>query len=132
MAFQKGRSGNPKGRPRGAGKVGELRAQIAEHVPNIVKQLIEAALKGDMQAARLLLDRVLPPLRAEDGAIKISLPDGSMAGQGEAIIKAAAMGQITPGQASAMTTALAGVARIKEISELEERIAALERAKEKK
>jgi len=129
MAFRKGQSGNPKGRPRTGSKVAALREQIAEHVPGIVKRLIDAALAGDMQASRLLLDRVLPPLRAEDGAIKINLPDGSMADQGEAIIKAAAMGQITPAQASAMTAALTGLARIKELSELEERIAALESGK---
>jgi hypothetical protein len=129
MAFQKGRSGNPKGRPRGTGKVAALREQIAEHVPGIVKRLIDAALAGDMQAARLLLDRALPPLRAEDGTVKIDLPADSLSAQGEAIIRAAARGQITPAQASAMTTALTGLARIKEISELEERIAALEAAR---
>jgi hypothetical protein len=128
MAFQKGRSGNPKGRPRGTGKVAALREQIAEHVPSIVKHLIDAALAGDMQAARLLLDRALPPLRAEDGTVKINLPVDSLSAQGEAILQAAARGQITPAQASAMTTALTGLARIKEISELEERIAALENA----
>lgn len=128
MAFQKGRSGNPDGRPRGTGKVAVLREQIAEHLPSIVKQLIDDALQGDKQACRLLLDRVLPPLRAEDGTVKVNLPDGSLSDQGEAIIRAAARGQMTPAQASAMTTALTGLARIKEISELEERIAALEKA----
>ncbi|OCS50803.1 MULTISPECIES: DUF5681 domain-containing protein [Ralstonia] len=129
MAFQKGKSGNPKGRPRGTGKVAALREQIAEHVPSIVKGLIDAALAGDMQAARLLLDRALPPLRAEDGAVTINMPaGGSLSDQGDAIVKAAADGRITPAQANAMTTALSSLARIREVTELESRIEALEAA----
>lgn len=126
MPFTKGKSGNPRGRPRGVGKVAALREQIAEHVPEIVKQLIEKARGGDMVSARLLLDRALPPLRAEDGTVKLDLPAGSMSEQGEAIIRAAALGQITPAQASAMTSALAALARVKETAEFEERLAALE------
>lgn len=127
--FQKGASGNPKGRPKRAGKVAELRAQIAEHVPALVQQLITAALGGDMQAARVLLDRALPPLKAEDGAVHIDMPaGGSLADQGDAIVKAAADGRITPAQANAMTTALSSLARIREVTELESRIEALEAA----
>jgi hypothetical protein len=127
--FKPGQSGNPKGRPKGSGKIAELREQIAEHVPALVQQLITAALAGDMQAARLLLDRALPPLKAEDGTIKMDMPDGgSLADQGEVIIQAAADGQITPGQANAMTTALGSLARIREVTELEKRIEALETA----
>ncbi|OTP72375.1 DUF5681 domain-containing protein [Caballeronia sordidicola] len=130
MPFEKGKSGNPKGRPRGTGSVSALRAQIAEHVPDIVKQLIDKALAGDMLAVRMLLDRALPTLRSEENAVTVALPTGTMVEQGDAIMRAAAAGEITPAQASALTGALASLARIKEVSELEERIAALEAAKE--
>jgi hypothetical protein len=130
MPFEKGKSGNPKGRPRGAGSVSALRSQIAEHVPDIVKQLIDKALAGDMLAVRMLLDRALPTLRSEENAVTVALPTGTMVEQGDAIMRAAAAGEITPAQASALTGALASMARIKEVSELEERIAALEAAKE--
>ena len=62
--WQPGTSGNPAGRPPGSGKVAKLRAEIAEHVPDIVAQLVESAKGGDVQAARLLLERVLPPVKA--------------------------------------------------------------------
>ena len=68
----KGRSGNPKGRPRDSSEAAPLRALIAEHLPDIFKRLIGAALARDMQAARLLLDHVLAPPKAGDGVSQIS------------------------------------------------------------
>jgi hypothetical protein len=125
--FKTGQSGNPKGRPRGAkSKAASLRQRIVEEAPGIIDKLIESARGGDMQSIRLLLERALPPLRPEDGKILFDLPAGSLAEQGEAIIQAAARGQLSPAQANAMTTALNSLVRIIEVSELEARIRALE------
>lgn len=133
MKFKRGQSGNPKGRPRGRGEVAAIREKLAANLQEIIDQLIDKAKGGDMQAIRLLLDRTVPTLRADDNAIEVDLPtDGTLSDQGEAIIRAAALGKITPAQASAMTNALAGVARIKEVSELEERIRKLEEDRETK
>ena len=63
-AWAKGQSGNPKGRPAGSGEVAKLRAAIAGQVPAILESLTAAALAGDVQAARLLLERALPPIKA--------------------------------------------------------------------
>ena len=57
--WQKGQSGNPKGVPT---KIVELRKAIADDVPGILKRMSEMALLGDVQAARLLLERCIPPL----------------------------------------------------------------------
>ena len=54
--WKPGQSGNPRGRKRGAGEVGKLRASIAEHVPEIIAKLVEQAKGGDAGAARLLLE----------------------------------------------------------------------------
>lgn len=62
--WQPGQSGNPAGRKPGSGEVAALRAGIREHVPAIVQKLVEAALAGDTGAARLLLERVIPPMKA--------------------------------------------------------------------
>ncbi len=94
----------------------------------MIDTLIESARGGDMQSIRILLERALPPLRAEDSKVAFALPEGTLADQGEAIIRAAASGELSPTQANAMTAALGALARIVETTELEARIKALEAA----
>jgi hypothetical protein len=129
--FKPGRSGNPKGRPRGTkNKANALRSRIVDEIPSIVDNLIAAAKGGDMQAARLLIERAIPTLRAEEARVTLDLPeDAPLSEQGAAILRAVADGRITPSQGAAMVQSLAGLARIIEVSELEERIAELERSR---
>jgi len=125
--WKTGESGNPNGRPPGVGEVKRLRDSIAAHLPEIITQLVAKAKDGDAQAARLLLERVLPPMKAIEQSVILSLPDGDgMTAQGLAIVQAVAAGTIAPGQGSALLTGLGALARIKEIDELEKRIAQLE------
>lgn len=131
MAFVKGQSGNPKGRPRSSQKIACLRDEMVKDAKAVLQKLKEKALSGDTQAIRLWLERTVPPMKPEDRPVYFSLPEGSLAEQGEAVFRAAAMGEITPAQASAMTATLASVARIKEISEMEERIRKLEAERDK-
>ena len=125
--FPPGASGNPKGRPPGAGEVAKLRASIAGHVPAIVTKLVEQAKAGDAAAARLLLERVLPPVKAAEQPVPIALPtDGTLTDQGRAVIAAAGAGELAPGQAAQMLTGLGALAKLIETDELAARIAALE------
>jgi hypothetical protein len=126
MAFKKGESGNPQGRPPGAvSRYTRLREQIAEHVPGILASMVSRAQEGDAQAARLLLERVLPPLKATDTAVTLSLP-AELAAQGRTIIEALGAGTLTPQQAATVMQAVASQARVIEVDELERRVAALE------
>ena len=128
MTWRKGQSGNPKGRPPGSGEVARLRAAISAHVPAIITRLVErATMEGDTQAARLLLERVLPPVKAMALPEAVPLPaTGSLAERGEAVLQALAAGQASPDAAEAAMAGLATLARLRVIDDLERRIAALE------
>ena len=129
--WKAGKSGNPKGRPAGTGKVAKLREDIAEHIPSIIKQLVTKAKEGDTQAAKLLLERVIPSIRPVDDVVNIKLPtSGGLAEQCQAIITTMAEGQLTTSQGSALINSLGTLARIKEIDELERRLTALEKTSE--
>ena len=125
--WQPGQTGNPKGRPPGQSEITRLRAAIAEHVPSILEQLVTAAQGGDVQAARLILERVLPPLKGIEQAVTLQLPDGgTLTAQGRAVLSAVAGGELAPSQGAALLGAIGTLARVTEIDELTTRIAALE------
>jgi hypothetical protein len=131
--WKPGQSGNPAGRKPGSGSVAALRASLAECLPDVLSNLTKAAVAGDMQATRILLDRVLPPLRAEEGPVSIDIPAmSSLTAKAEAVLTAAASGEVGTSQATQMISALGTTARIMEAEELEKRIAALETAIGKK
>lgn len=124
--WKKGQSGNPKGKKPGTGELQRLRAAIGEHVPEIIQRLVDAAKDGDTQAARLILERVLPPIKASEQTQTIHLPDGSLTDQGRAVLLAVAAGEIAPSQGAALLSSIAGLARVAEVDELVRRIDALE------
>lgn len=115
------------GRPPGRGPAAELRGKLATDIDKIIDVLRAQALAGDPQAIRIVLDRVLPALRPVDMPTTLDLPaDATLADQARAVVRAAADGDLAPAQAAQIVTALGGVAKIVETTELEQRIAALE------
>ena len=125
-AWKPGQSGNPKGRPPGVGEIGKMRAAIAGNVPAILESLTTAALAGDAQAARLLLERALPPIKPVEQSQPLSLPDGTLTEQGRAVLASVAAGELAPGQGAALLGAIGTLARVSEVDELARRIEALE------
>lgn len=126
--WPKGTSGNPKGRPKGSGLAGELRKAIAEDADDIVAALTERAKAGDVQAARVLLDRILPTVKPE--SITTPIPSatgtGSLLERAERLLEAVAGGDLAPDRANELLTALGALVKIQEATELEARIRALE------
>ena len=97
--WQPGQSGNPKGKSPGSGQLQQLRACIAADVPEIPAGLVEAAKGGDMQAARLILERVLPPVKSIEQPVKLQWPaEGTLTAQGRAVLAAVADGAVAPSQ----------------------------------
>ena len=124
--FAPGNSASP-GRPLGRGPVAEMRAVLATDLDKIIDTLKAQALAGDAQAIRIILDRVLPALRPVDMPTALALPaNGTLADQARAVVQAAADGDLAPAQAAQIVTALGGVAKIIETTELMRRIEALE------
>ena len=126
--WKPGESGNPAGRKPGTGEVASLRAAIGARVPAILETLATAALAGDVGAARLLLERVIPPLKASEEAapLALPLPDGTLTEQGRAVLGAVAAGELAPGQGAALLGAIGTLARVVELDELARRVGALE------
>ena len=125
-----GQSGNPKGKPPGTGQLQKLRAALADDVPEILRKLGEAAKGGDVQAARLILERVLPPMKATEQAQALAIPaEGTLTDKGRAVLDAVAAGELAPGQGAQLLAAIGGLAKLAEVDELEARITALEAMK---
>ncbi len=122
-----GESGNPKGRTPGSGTAGKLRAAIADRLPEIIEQLVCKAREGDSQAARLLLERVLPPMKAIEQTQTLNLPaEGTLTDQGRAVLEAVANGELAPGHGTQLLAAIGTLGKITEFDELVARITALE------
>jgi len=123
--FLKGVSGNPVGRPRSESAA--LRLKLAGQGEEIANVVIKAALAGDMQAAKIILERLCPPLKPSAAPVIIRLPENPSIGDtARAIIEHAADGQIAPDVAGQLVQAVAALARVVEIDELERRLTALE------
>lgn len=127
-----GVSGNPKGKAPGTGALQRLRAGLDQHLPDILTALVEAAKAGDVTAARVILDRVLPSLKPNEQPIVLDLAGDTLTNQGRAVLSAVAAGVLAPAQGSQLIAAIGALARVTEIDELTIRITKLEESKNAK
>ncbi|MGB0218790.1 MAG: DUF5681 domain-containing protein [Sinimarinibacterium flocculans] len=125
--WKAGESGNPKGRPPGSGPSAQLREAINKDLPEIVEALAKKAKEGDAAAAKVLLAKCLPDLRAEAASAMVpGFDTGTIAERAQAALEAAGRGELPMDLAAAMVTSLGALVRIKEFDELEARLRALE------
>ena len=128
MKFEAGRSGNPKGRPKGvADRRSSLRELLSPHAGALIEKAVALALEGDVGALRICLDRIVPVLKARNSPISIGTLPENLDEQGRSVIEAITNGRLTPDEGAAVMSALHVQARIVEISGLERRLAALEK-----
>lgn len=132
--FPPGRSGNPKGRPRGALNRATMAAQalLDGESEALTRAAVEMALAGNVQALKLCLERICPARR--ERPISLALPEVSDAAGlprlTAAILEAVASGELETGQAAALASLVVAHGKAFEISELEQRIRALEQQHE--
>lgn len=125
--WKPGQSGNPKGRPPGIpNKTERLRQMIDAEA--LVKSLHKAALGGDVGAARTLLERCLPPIKATAAAVALPALAAAvdLTAQARAVLDAVAVGALPADLGTALVQSIAAIGRIAEIDELTRRLAALE------
>jgi len=125
--WKPGESANPAGRPRGSKNPStKLREMIDAEA--IVKKLETAALAGDVQAARTLLERALPVYRATAEPVLVQGMGGAdtLTDKARVVLKAVADGRVPPDIGAQLVTAIGTVARVAEVDELLRRIEALE------
>lgn len=128
--WKPGESGNPAGRPKGSkNRLTALREALISpsDAREVVAKLVESARNGDTQAAGILMDRIWPTLRPSSPAIAFHLPEADLASQAEAVVREMAAGVLPVHDAAAILSSLSAVARIKETSDFEQRLKALEK-----
>ena len=128
MPFKKGHSGNPAGRAPGTLNkktlVGEALETRAEEV---AKAVVDAAVEGDMQAAKLVLERIKPPLRNEGPRVEFDLStDRPLAEQGSEVLKAVSLGKLDPALGKMLIDCLCAVGGLREHDQFGARLAQLE------
>jgi Family of unknown function (DUF5681) len=131
MRFQKGRSGNPGGRPPGLRNRAAIIAEelLEGEAETLVRAMIERAKEGDTAALRLCLDRIAParkehavpfdlaPLRtAADAAAAIAI-----------ITTAVARGELLPAAAADLFKYVEAFRHTLQVVDFEERLLRLEK-----
>lgn len=125
--WKPGQSGNPKGRAKGSeNPATKLRKMIDTGA--LVQRLQDAAMAGDVQAARTLLERALPVYRTTAEPVDIPELDGNgtLTGKAGAVLTAVGAGRVPPDVGASLVAAIGNVAKLAEVDELTRRVAALE------
>jgi hypothetical protein len=129
--FPKGVSGNPAGRPPGARHTTTVMLEqlMIDDAGRVTKRVVQAALKGNMQAAKLILDRAVPPRKGRpinfDSPLEIRSAADAIAATG-GLVSALAAGKLTADEASAASAVIVNFARLLELADFERRLVAIE------
>lgn len=133
--FEKGKSGNPAGKPPGTRHKVSLAAEalLDGESEALTRKAIDLALAGDTTALRLCLERILPPRKSRKVALElppIEKAEDLMAAFG-AVVSAMADGELTLDEAALVVGLLEAKRKTLETVELERRLTELEGRSEK-
>jgi hypothetical protein len=128
--FEKGRSGNPAGKPRGARNRATLAAEalLDGQCAALTKKAIDLALEGDTIALRLCLERVVP--KRHERPIQFAIPPLHVASDAIAAIDAisagVARGELSASEAGSLIALVNSFRETLSAVDHEARLAALE------
>jgi hypothetical protein len=107
---------------------------MADECDAIVRAVIDSAKAGDIQAAKVILDRIMPIRKG--AVVQLDLPEVTtskgVAAALAAIVHAMASGNVTPDEAMTISSVLEIRRRAIETQEIDERLKKLEGAKNAK
>ncbi len=130
--FEKGKSGNPAGRPEGSRNRATLiaEAMLDDEAAALTRKALDLALGGDAAVLRLCLDRIVAPRRERPAPLVLPPVQGAadIAAAMAEVIAAAGRGDITPGEALALSQMVDTFLRAIEAGEFERRLQLLENA----
>jgi hypothetical protein len=119
-----------RGRPRGSRNKAARACQEAldNHAESLIKKCLSLADQGNMAALRILMDRLVPPLRQRPLQFKLPRTKtiAAVSAASELVLGAVTRGQLTPAEGENFSRLLDGRRRMIEAQELEERVRALE------
>jgi hypothetical protein len=130
--WKPGQSGNPKGTKRGSRHKASLLAEslIDGETDRLTRRCIYSALLGDMQAMKLGLERLLPPVKSRP--ISFKLPElRTISDAQDALVKIIAgttSGALLADEAATLASIVSSFVKTIEVAELESRLAVLEKA----
>jgi hypothetical protein len=128
--WAKGTSGNPSGRPKGSrNKATMMIEQLLEgEAEDLARKAVELAKKGDIQALRLCLERLIPARK--ERCVQLDLPPAAtlqdVAIAFQDVFAAVAEGRIAPGEGLSLATILKNQVQIIEARDLARRLELLE------
>jgi len=116
--FERGKSGNPAGRPKGARNYATVLAEglLDGEAEAITRKVIDKALGGDSTALRLCLERLLPPRRERPVAFQLPA-------------KIETLADVIAASSVEIMNMISSHTRLVEMAEIEARVTALEKAR---
>lgn len=122
------KSPNPKGRPKGiVDKRHKMTQAMLDDAHEIAGVVVAKAKEGDLQAASLVLARVMPTLSAQAERVEFDLdPSAPLAKQVEQVLSATSNGELSTDHAERIIKAIGALGAIRQMDEFESRLAALE------
>lgn len=121
--FKKGQSGNAGGR---GSRESQLRQALDKGADKAIKTVLDAAQEGDLTACRLILERCVPVRKAQIEPVIFDCDTTDFSQAAMSVISAISRGAVSPDVGSVILAGIGNAMKIKEVDELERRIAQLE------
>lgn len=124
--FQPGKSGNPRGRPKG--RTNPILASIKKEFggePDFWTHVARAAKNGDQACLNLLAARICPPFKARSACVDLAIKGKSAKDYTAGVLAAVAGGTLPPDEAASLLNAILAGEKLEKLEELEQRVTQL-------